>query len=444
MKSIAARLAVGAGLILTAFVLLTALATQKAVEKRARAAQYDKLQGLIYGLLGAADTGESGRLLVDEFALPDGRLNQPGSELVAQITRPQGSLWRSNSLYFDLPTLPQNELGQWEFSRVAIDADTAFFVMQFSVEWESDTSDSEPYTFAVAQDTGAYDRQLEKFDTQLWTVLLIAAFLLLLFLLAVLYWSLYPLKRVTSAVHEIELGHRERLDLEVPRELEALASGLNGLLQSEQTRQTRYRNALDDLAHSLKTPLSVLRNLADGASSVQDHNRALGEQVTRIDEIVAHRLHTTAVTNRSPLARQFNLHTLVQRIVSTLAKVYADKTIYFDVEIDHAMSVRLNEGDTMEMLGNLLENACKYCESQVTVRARVDAEFLEVDVIDDGAGFPEGMPDILERGTRADARHPGQGLGLAIARDLALATGGDIEIPVPQPEGALIRLKLPQ
>ena len=104
MNSIAARLTVGAGIVLTAFVLFTAIALQQSVEKRARAAQFDRLQGLIYGLLGATDIDSSGRLLVNEGELPDAKLGQPGSPLVAQVTQGvQRTIWRSASLMFDLP-----------------------------------------------------------------------------------------------------------------------------------------------------------------------------------------------------------------------------------------------------------------------------------------------------------------------------------------------------
>ena len=161
MRSIAARLSLATGIVLAAFVLSTALAIQNSVEKRTLSAQYDRLQGLVYGLLGSADVGQSGRLLVDEFALPDASLNQPGATLVAQILDAEGNpVWRSGSLIFDLPSIPAPELGEWSMQRYPTHPDREHFILRFALEWEVNTGETPRFLVQVAQDTASFDRLL--------------------------------------------------------------------------------------------------------------------------------------------------------------------------------------------------------------------------------------------------------------------------------------------
>ncbi|MEM7208240.1 MAG: ATP-binding protein [Pseudomonadota bacterium] len=428
MNSIATRLGVGAVVVLAAFVIFTAVAIQQAVEKRAQAAQFDRLQGLIYGLLGAADFLDDGTLVVDEFALPDGQLNQPGAGLVAQIHELNGSsLWRSNSLIFELPKRADPIPGEWQLSRVQIQDGDEFFHMHFTVQWVLENEREQTLVFNVAQNTDSFDRVLSRFDTQLWLVLLIASGLLLLILIIVLYWSLHPLKRVTSAVAEVQNGNRDQLPDDVPRELTPLSDSLNELLRNEQRRQTRYKNALDDLAHSLKTPLAVIRNAAADDACSTHHTEVLKDQVQTMDDIIASKLRSVAITNRSPISHRVNVRTLVERIVNSLNKVYADKTLKIAIEIDPSYSFKLHEGDAMEVLGNLIENACKYGRKNVLINASQIGSSLEISVFDDGPGFALDLVALSERGVRADNQSRGQGLGLSIVHDLMNNLGGKIE-----------------
>ena len=444
MNSIAARLTIGAGIVLTAFVLFTAIALQQSVDKRARAAQFDRLQGLIYGLLGATDIGEAGTLAVNEFELPDRRLNQPGSPIVAIITAGDGgTIWQSGSLITELPEVPAAKVGEWKFDRVADGNGGAYFILRFTVEWQADVPPDPRYSFIVAQNTESFDRLINKFDTNLWTLLLISSLLLLGILYATLRWGLSPLKRVTEAVRDVERGRRDQLPQDVPRELAPLTLGLNDMLRNEHQRQERYKNALDDLAHSLKTPLTVVRNLANDSNINTAQRDELNEQVQRMDQIIARQLHATATSTRSPLSKQVNLHTLVTRLGMSLAKVYGDKAIHFEYQIDKALSARVNEGDTMEIVGNLMDNACKYAHALVRVGVTLQGNSLCLLIEDDGDGFPSDFPPLTERGLRADTQHDGQGIGLAIVADLVAAQQGDLSLGQSELGGAEIRITLP-
>ena len=429
---------------LTAFVLFTAVALQQSVNKRAQSAQYDRLQGLIYGLLGATDISDDGQLSVNDFELPDPSLNQPGSPLVAQITaNGERTIWQSESLIFSLPETSTANVGEWKFRRIASENGETHFLLQFTVEWEADNPPYPRYTFRVAQNTASFDRLIKKFDANLWTLLLISSVLLLAVLYAALRWGLSPLKRVTSAVDDIEKGQREQLPQDVPRELKPLTSGLNSLLRGEQQRQEHYKNALDDLAHSLKTPLSVVRNMADDDNINAEQRRELNEQVQRMDEIVARQLHSTATSSRSPLAREINLHTLVTRIGKTLDKVHHEKGIRFTYRIDKSLSARINEGDAMEIVGNLMENACKYCKTAVGILINIHDGILLIAIEDDGDGFAEDLPTLSRRGVRADTHHDGQGIGLAIVNDLVALHGGSLDLGRSALGGARITAAIP-
>ena len=181
-------------------------------------------------------------------------------------------------------------------------------------------------------------------------------------------------------IRDIESGQQEVLPDDVPGELLPLTRSINELLRNEQQRQSRYRNALDDLAHSLKTPLAVTRNLAGDGHMPEALGTELQTQIDRMDDIVARQVHALAIRNRSPLTRRINLQTLIKRVVQSLGKVYADKSPDVDIAIDRDMSVRLNEGDVIEIVGDLVDNAFKYCQSSVSIQASETEHWLELSV----------------------------------------------------------------
>ena len=179
--------------------------------------------------------------------------------------------------------------------------------------------------------------------------------------------GLRPLRRITEDISGIESGELERLEGNYPVELELLQRNLNHLLDTEQANQTRYRNALDSLAHSLKTPLSVIRSSLpedDSARTV-----AMENAVTDMQHLIATRLHRAAASARSSNAPAVDVKTQVERLVQSLKRVYSQKLINIDVMIDPELAFYGEQRDFLELTGNLLDNACKYGGGQIRLSA---------------------------------------------------------------------------
>jgi two-component system, OmpR family, sensor histidine kinase PhoQ len=444
--SLTARLLLAASLVLAAFLGFTGFALDKAFRASAEAAVHDRLQGQLYALLAAADPLADGGIGM-RGALPEARLAAPGSGLYAAVSAPDGtSVWRSPSLLgTELEFTDRHAPGAHTFARPAAGA-AAVYLLSFGVAWEEGEAAHE-YTFHVAEHPQAFEAQVADFRRSLWGWLGAAALVLLAVQGSILRWSLAPLRRAAADLAEIEAGHRARLEGEYPPELRGLTDNLNALLQTEHAQQERYRTSLGDLAHSLKTPLAVLRGAAE-----QDDPRALRaavqEQVARMTEIVHYRLQRAATSGRSALAAPVAVEETVRRVAATVAKVYADKAATVRWDIVGRPCFYGDRGDLLELCGNLLDNAFKYGRSAVTVGAApADANrrpALRLWVEDDGPGIPPGLADaVLERGVRGNAPGEGQGIGLAVVRDIVWAYGGSIEIGRSTLGGARVTVHLP-
>jgi two-component system sensor histidine kinase PhoQ len=270
------------------------------------------------------------------------------------------------------------------------------------------------------------------------------ALVLLLAQGVILRWGLRPLRTVTTDLQQIEKGRAKRLDGRYPRELTGLTSSLNSLIEHSKAVQVRYRNSLDDLAHSLKTPLAILQSShADSGGDPAGHG-LVREQVERMDEIISHQLQRAAVSGRTTLARPVPVGTVVERLVRSLDKVYREKQVTVDLDLDPAASFTGDEADVTEILGNLLENAYKYCRHAVRVGVHTDQHGagVEISIEDDGPGIAADQVDtVLQRGKRMDESVPGQGLGLSMAYEIITVYGGQLAITDSPLGGTLLRIR---
>ena len=451
MHSIAARLSLAASLVLAGFVLITALALQSSVHQRAERARYERLQGLIYALLGASDVAADGAVQVVEGELPDARLRQLNSGLYAAVFNAGGErLWQSPSLLGALSAAPAPAVGEWRFTELRRASGEPLLAALFGVEWAVSAEHSHRFTFAALGSADELADQLASFDRMLWLVLGSFSLLLLAAQLAVLRWGLAPLRRLAAQIRAIEAGQASQISGPIHRELRPLSQGLNALLRSEQAQRSRYRDALDDLAHSLKTPLAVLRNLANEHRLPAAERALLGEHTARMEQIVGYQLQRAATRGRHALSAPLALRPAVERLARSLKKVFADKHCDFAIDIDPSLELRFDEGDLLELLGNLMENASKYGRGTVRVTARGglqrgDGECVELLVEDDGPGFSGDAAELITRGVRADTHSEGQGIGLALAADIVRSCGGELSLQRSQRlGGAKVRVSLPR
>ena len=225
---------------------------------------------------------------------------------------------------------------------------------------------------------------------------------------------------------------------------------MNLLIDTERARSDRYRYTLDNLAHSLKTPLAAMRALLSERQDESFGDR-FNEQIDRMDEIVRYQLRKPAASASENLVlAPVRVEEEVARLIDGLRKVYRDKNPEFEVSIASGMQFRGDKGDFLEVAGNLLDNACKWCERRVrisivpSVGARAAASGMVLTVSDDGPGIPEDAARaLLQRGMRLDESTPGHGIGLAVVKDIARSYGGRLSIQRSDLGGAEIMVSIP-
>ncbi len=230
-----------------------------------------------------------------------------------------------------------------------------------------------------------------------------------------------------SAVHE---GRDQRIDGTFPTEVQPLVDDLNGLLAQRERTIARALTKAGDLAHGLKTPLAVLARDAERARTAGDIDLAqsIAEQVARMLRQTDYHLAQARAVGASSGTRS-SVAESAEGLVRALRRLHADRGIAMEADVGRDLYVRVQREDLDEMLGNLLDNACKWARSRVVVSAETGDGRIAVRVDDDGPGIERALRDVvLQRGVRADESAPGSGLGLAIARDLAELYGGTIAL----------------
>jgi PAS domain S-box-containing protein len=215
--------------------------------------------------------------------------------------------------------------------------------------------------------------------------------------------------------------------------LEPRVWDVNELIESERARSTRYRESLDNLAHSLKTPMAVVRSQIEATGPIEERAGIVIDQVDRMQGIVDYQLRRAAAGSAAGGPR-VEVEPVAEATLSALRKVYADRAIDASATIEPGSVFRGDRGDLAEILGNLLDNAFKWCRNAVRleVRRRHDGERrrpgLTIVVEDDGPGLdPERARSLTRRGERGDREVPGQGIGLAVVSEILDARGGGIE-----------------
>ncbi len=440
MTSLRTRLLVAASMVLAGFVLACAAALDRAFEDRALTTQRDRLQGLVYALLAAAEPTADGSLSLSPFRLPDPRLQNPGSGLEAALIDQRNALtWGSVSLSDDFPLPPEVPPGSFDFV-----SDQQRFSLAFGLRWLNPLEGDQRYTLVVMEDRQAFDEQMRAYRRTLWSWLAIAAVALLSVQGTVLAWGLVPLRQLRNELSRVEQGSQGKLESDYPAELAPLTDAINGMIRSGEARLARQRNALGDLAHSLKTPLAALRALSEDARLNRDDQAAIAEPVGRMQNIIDHQLRRAVTAGGRSLAEAVGLKDVLERLSRTLAKVYAERQPQFEWRMPAQLKIRMDSGDLYELMGNLLENAVKYGGGHVRVTAGRLGRALVIAVDDDGPGFPESPERLLGRGVRADARTLGQGIGLAASDELVKAYHGRITLDRSADlGGARVEIRLP-
>ena len=307
------------------------------------------------------------------------------------------------------------------------------------------------YQFIAGLSIADIDKEMQDMRQKFAILLFLSAVLVLIAQMALSFWVVAPIKEFEDEVKSIEAGERETIGDGYPEELIPVKNALNGLLSYEKGQKQRYKDSLDDLAHSLKTPLAAMQNQLDqlGRIDVQQTQvknglKVFEAQIDRMREIISHQLRRAMVTNQGAMILSQPVRPVLFRLRDTLQKVYRDKSFELHINVDEYAKCRMDAEDMMELFGNLLNNACRFCKDIVEVTAHHENNMLVIDIDDDGMGFPSENPSkLLQRGIREDSKSDGQGIGLAVSTEIISAIGGKIELLVSPYVGARVRLHLP-
>jgi two-component system sensor histidine kinase PhoQ len=269
---------------------------------------------------------------------------------------------------------------------------------------------------------------------------------MLLVITGLLTFVLLPLRKLERQVREVEAGERVSLTGRYPTELIGLADNLNALIDTERRRLERYRHTLDDLAHSLKTPLAAMRTLLaeQRAQPAAPKTVALEHELERMDQRVSYQLRRARASGATGLGTEpVAVLPIVEDLKLTLDKVYRDKRVSCTYDVAPGAVFRGDPGDLTEIVGNLMDNAYKYCRSRVRVVAQSTPQSLVVSVGDDGKGIGEEFAaQLFQRGKRADESVPGQGIGLAVVREIVELYRGTLSVGASELGGAELRVEL--
>ncbi|MGE6381592.1 ATP-binding protein [Shewanella baltica] len=425
LNSLKARLVISALLFILVLLPLIGVALNDAFTEQVKSATKNELSAYVYSILAVTEV-ENKQISIPELVL-ENRFNLIQSGLYAIATTEDASgkqtiVWHSQSFMGIVPpphfTIPAT--GQSAFEQIEI-AEQPHLIYSFSVSFASQNQNV-PVTIHIIKDEREFQQQIDQFNQQLWTWLLILMFVMLVFQLSWLVWTLRPLARFTQELHSVEQGKSMQLSSQYPTELQAVARQLNILLNTEQTQRKRYRNALADLAHSLKTPLAVIKSQAD-------LSEASSEQVSVISRIIGHQLKRAQTAAAASWHLGIRVDDVAAKLLRTLAKIYREPQINLSGEMADEAVFKGDEADLTEILGNVLDNACKAAKSTVKLTVTGDAYQLLICIEDDGPGISEALQNqIFERGIRADSYHQGNGIGLAIVRDLVDSYNGRISV----------------
>jgi len=423
---------------------LVGFALDAAFHRSAEAGLQARMESRVYLVLAATEVDVDGSLVFDENP-GDPRLGQPGSGVYASVSGDRDHWASDSSLGMSLPEAVQIQTGESEFLPAA-DETGSYYTFRYGVSWELPPDRLLPVTVTILVDPQELQPELRAFRKGLWQSLGLTGVILVLAQLILLALGLRPLQRITEDISGIESGKLNRLEGNFPKELEPLQRNLNHLLNTEQANQVRYRNALDSLAHSLKTPLSVIRSSlpSDGSAKTV----AIENAVADMQRLIATRLQRAAASSRSANAPAMDVKTQLERLVLSLKRVYSQELINITVMIDTDLAFFGEQRDFLELAGNLLDNACKYGNGQVRLSAQtIDAgdpqAGIRLQVDDNGPGIAEDQREqLLQRGVRGDERVEGHGLGLAIVLEIVSAYHGDITIAKGDLGGACVSVTL--
>ncbi|MFV0292812.1 MAG: sensor histidine kinase [Paracoccus sp. (in: a-proteobacteria)] len=380
--------------------------------------------------------------------LPDPRYELPLSGVYWQITRQDGTILRSRSLWdfvidYDASAHTENI---WHFETSGPNGQT-LLATALSARFQDTKEEIEAYTIMVAQDRSVLNESIAWFGRDLLVALLVLGAALVLAAIAQVGVGLRPLRMLRYDIQNIRTGETDAVGDRYPTEILPLVSEVNGLLVSQQRLIEYARARASDLAHGLKTPLAVMGTVADQLRKQGDATNAdlIEDLVTEMTERIDYQLRLSRLRQRSRTqVLKTPLDDVLPRIVSVLRCTASNEHLNWDITHSDRLYLDIDRNDLVELLGILLENAAQWATSVVVTRVSRQGSDAEILISDDGGKLTGADVAALSKSDfRLDEKVHGHGLGLGIAREIVTLNGGKITFTL-SPEGGLeLRLRLP-
>lgn len=456
--SLTKRMFILSTLILFAFLTAAALMLRTIISISLENVVQEKLTLHTYQLLSIGDS-DNGVMRLPK-RLIDTRFNQQEGSLIAFVKEltddnQQQEVWRSLSATDKQFSFPAPSSGQWLFWRARDANGTQYYVSSFNTTWSNDVGVKSKYIFTVMENFSYYQNELSNYRTAVALGLLAFGLVFLFLQTLILRIGLSPVRKITSNVESMNNGESQSLSGQYPKELMPLTTNLNRLIDNERRQRERYRERMADLSHSLKTPLSVLQGLRSDIDnqglpiSRENVLEILTKQVGRMTKLVDYQLQRAIPNGVPAVFSKIDVANNAADVISALNKVYANKAIVSELNIEKGLSFYGDENDLIEMIGNILDNAYKHAEhlvrfSAINTFTEPDNPDLTFTIEDDGNGVPAAKrATILQRGVQLDSSGDGQGFGLSIVADIVNSYQGALAIKDSTLGGALFQITIP-
>jgi signal transduction histidine kinase len=384
-----------------------------------------QLESMLTALIAGANIGPGDQLsLRDELDHP--RFHRPYSGWYWQISNRDSVIFRSRSLWDEI--LPQRQAsrpGPVMRSTVRGPKEEAIRLAEQNVAFPRTNA---VFHFAVAGNASEIAEEIDAFDqTLIWSLAVLGLGLGAAIVVQVRY-GLWPMRTLHAQVGDIRSGRADRLSGDFPQEVTPLVQELNAMLEHNAAMVEQARTHVGDLAHALKTPLSVLSAELD--SSAGPSHDVMKQEIAKIRGQVDHYLaRAQTAASAKALGVRTSVLPVVEAVKRTLERIHIGRSVTISLTETNGAVFRGQSEDLEEIVGNLIENGCKWARSEVRVRISEAAGRVVLTIDDDGPGLgPQQRAAVLERGTRLDEAAPGSGLGLAIVRDIVTAYGGKLHL----------------
>ncbi|MFM5915227.1 MAG: sensor histidine kinase [Chakrabartia godavariana] len=398
------------------------------------------LEYVLTQMIASAEIGPDGEVRLNR-PMGDQRFLEPYSGLYWQISGTGFEPFRSRSLWDQaLKVSPAHKDSGAHFYNSGEFQDEELRIVERDIFLPTSKT---RWRFQVAQARASLDEQIETLrSTLVKSFVLLAVGLIGMAALQTLY-GLWPLRKLQIAIADMRAGRARRvLPQTLPLEVEPLVNELNGLLEHNEKQAEEAREHAGNLAHALKTPLTVIMNAAT-AQAPDLGETVIREAATMRRQVDHHLARARAVGRRGHAHSRAEIWPSLESVERAVSRLYPE--VRLDIAGDKGLAAHVERQDLDEILGNLIENAAKYGGGSVFITVQKDGGFVEILVEDDGMGISEDDRELLfSRGMRLDSSKPGTGLGLAIVRDVAEIYGGSISLEESEDMGGLLaRLKLP-